>query len=348
MKISRWIFAAGLAVLLPAPALRAQVTVPSEVKARYLTMPATPAEHNRLGLAFAPYSAGHWYKGDIHCHSNTDGERMPRHGDGPPEATLNWYANHGYDFVVLTDHNFYHQGLTAPPNLLYIPGEEVTTTNYHVNGLGTKSYIRPLFDSDKLPTYQHAANEIVAQGGVAMLNHPITPLAFVYPEDLMALDNMRLLEVYNMQPGSYKRLGEPLWDNVLTRGGVYWGTATDDAHMFRSERPAVGNPPGGGFVMVDAPALTAEAIVAALGEGKFYGSTGVLIAKYEVSAEAIEIWVNGSAPCAIEFIGAQGKVLGRERGTRASYRPRGDELYVRVRVEDDQGRLALMQPVFYR
>ena len=96
---------------------------------------------------------------------------MPRHGDGPPEATLQWYADHGYDFVVFTDHNIWHEGLAAPAGLLYIQGEEVTTMRFHENALGTKSYIRPLFGGKKLEAYQWAADEIAAQGGVAVRNH---------------------------------------------------------------------------------------------------------------------------------------------------------------------------------
>lgn len=338
------VFALFFLVAGPALALR---SLPAEVRDRYLKMPE-PAEHNLAGLAFAPYSASHWYKGNIHCHSNTDGERMPRHGDGPPEATLQWYADHGYDFVALTDHNYFHAGLVAPPGLLYIPGEEITTARYHLNGLGLTRYIRPLFNGDKLAAYQHGADAVAAQGGVAQLNHPITPLAFVYPEDFLALRGIALFEVYNMQPGNYRALGEPLWDNVLTRGAVWWGTATDDGHFFRKNPPPIADPPGGGFVMVDAPALTAPAILAALREGHFYASTGTLIEKYVVSAEGIEVLVKGPKDCRIEFIGAQGKILAVSSGDHAFYRPKGDELYVRTRVTDPQGRLALMQPVFYR
>jgi hypothetical protein len=324
----------------------AQITVPPWVKAKYRTMPA-PAAGNNQGLKCTPYLATHWYKGNLHCHSNTSGERMPKHGDGPPEATLQWYADHGYDFVVFTDHNYWHQGLAAPPGLLYIQGEEVTNLRFHENALGTKSYIRPLFNGKKVEVYQWAADQIVAQGGVAMINHPLTPLAFVTPADFARIKNVALFEVYNMQPGGYKKLGEPLWDNVLTRGLVYWGTATDDAHMFKSEKPAVGDPPGGGFVMVDAPERNAAAILAALRGGKFYASTGALIKRYEVSPESIK--VEASDPSAkIEFIGAGGKVLKIETAARAEYRPAGDELYVRVRVKDAAGKLALLQPVFFK
>lgn len=327
-------------------------TLPASIRNRYTVMPEKPAEHNLAGLPFTPWSADRWFKGNLHCHSNTDGERMARHGDGPPELSLQWYADHGYDFVVLTDHNYFHTGLAAPPGLLYIPGEEVTYVgkagNFHINGIGIKSYIRPKFGAPKIEAYQYAADAIVAQGGVAQLNHPITPLAFIYPEDFLALHNIALFEVYNMQPGNYPSLSEPLWDNILTRGGVYWGTMTDDAHLYRAKDPVIVNPPGGGFVMVAAPELTQTAIVEALRQGRFYASSGVLVGKYAVTAEAITVEVTGETPCEVKFIGAKGAVLATARGPRAEYRPKGDELYVRARVEDSNGKIALLQPVFYR
>lgn len=40
-----------------------------------------------------------WYKGNTHTHTlNTD-------GDSPPDAVVKWYAGHGYNFLVLTDHD---------------------------------------------------------------------------------------------------------------------------------------------------------------------------------------------------------------------------------------------------
>lgn len=326
----------------------AQQSLPASIRDHYLNMPPV-AERNLAGLQFAPYSADHWYKGNIHCHSNTDGERMPRHADSTPAGVIKWYASHGYDFVALTDHNYFHRDLAAPPGILYIPSEEITTSKYHMNGIGTSGYIRPLFDAPKVQAYQAGADAVAAQGGVMQVNHPITPLGYVYPEDLLALKGVNLFEVYNMQPGSYKALGEPLWDNLLTRGAVWWGTATDDGHFFGPVRPVgISDPPGGGFVMVDAPELSRDAIVAALRAGHFYASTGVLVKSYRVTAEAIEVEAAQCADCRIDFIGAQGKVLASQAASRASYQVTGKELYVRARLTDRQGALALMQPVFYR
>ena len=45
-------------------------------------------------------SAGRWYKGNTHTHTlNSD-------GDSTPDDVVKWYREHGYRFLVLTDHNF--------------------------------------------------------------------------------------------------------------------------------------------------------------------------------------------------------------------------------------------------
>ena len=44
--------------------------------------------------------AGRWYKGNLHTHTlNSD-------GDSTPFEVATWYREHGYQFLVLTDHNY--------------------------------------------------------------------------------------------------------------------------------------------------------------------------------------------------------------------------------------------------
>ena len=40
-----------------------------------------------------------WYKGNLHTHTYWSD------GDEYPEMALDWYKNHDYDFVALSDHN---------------------------------------------------------------------------------------------------------------------------------------------------------------------------------------------------------------------------------------------------
>jgi hypothetical protein len=46
----------------------------------------------------------HWYRGNMHTHSYwSDGDEFP-------EVIASWYRDHGYQFLVFTDHNVLHRG----------------------------------------------------------------------------------------------------------------------------------------------------------------------------------------------------------------------------------------------
>ncbi|MGH9201250.1 MAG: PHP domain-containing protein, partial [Vicinamibacterales bacterium] len=67
-----------------------------------------------------------WFKGNTHAHtSNSD-------GDSAPDEVARWYREHGYHFLVLTDHNVLTpiESLNAPSDagrdFLVIKGEELT------------------------------------------------------------------------------------------------------------------------------------------------------------------------------------------------------------------------------
>ena len=60
-----------------------------------------------LCLAFVVTSYGselHWFKGNTHTHS------LWSDGDDFPEMIADWYAERGYDFLVLSDHNVLSRG----------------------------------------------------------------------------------------------------------------------------------------------------------------------------------------------------------------------------------------------
>src|SRR5262245_65975663 len=88
-----------------------------------------------------------WYKGNTHTHTiNSD-------GDSTPDEVVRWYREHGYDFLVLTDHNFLTgvDGLNAMQGaagkFLVVRGEEVTSQAegkpVHVNGLDLPKLVEP-------------------------------------------------------------------------------------------------------------------------------------------------------------------------------------------------------------
>ena len=59
-------------------------------------------------------------KGGLHCHTTRSD------GRGTPEEVERLHARHGYDFLALTDHNFYNYADYAPEaGLLIVPGMEI-------------------------------------------------------------------------------------------------------------------------------------------------------------------------------------------------------------------------------
>src|SRR6185295_7076294 len=103
-------------------------------------------------------SARHWYKGNTHTHTlNSD-------GDSTPEDVVRWYREHGYQFLVLTDHNFLTSvgalnGLHgADERFLVIPGEEVSDRfgdrPIHVNGLNGTRRVDPTGGSSVVEVLQ--------------------------------------------------------------------------------------------------------------------------------------------------------------------------------------------------
>ena len=51
-----------------------------------------------------PSPTPRWYRGNVHTHT------LWSDGDSAPEAVVDWYAAHGYDFLVISDHNILPEG----------------------------------------------------------------------------------------------------------------------------------------------------------------------------------------------------------------------------------------------
>jgi hypothetical protein len=312
---------------------------------------------DRLAQPPQPFtSPGRWYKGNTHTHTlNSD-------GDSTPDDVARWYREHGYRFLVLTDHNYLTSvdGLNAlhgaDEQFLVVRGEEVTESlgekSLHVNGLDLGSRVAPQGGVSVVDVLQRDVNAIRAAGGIPAINHPNFRWS-IGREELQQVRNNRLVEVFNGHP-QVNNLGgggvpglEEVWDAILTSGTLLYGVAVDDAHTFKQP----GNPevagPGRGWVVVRAPRLEPRALVDALERGDFYASTGVELADYAADTHRITVRVKATAfsKYRIQFIGQGGRLLREIAEPNATYDIRGDEGYVRARVLESNGNLAWCQPV---
>lgn len=331
------------------------------------TPPSAPAR------PVLPDDAIGWRKGQTHLHSNLSGD-----SGTPPADVIRFYTEHGYDFIVFTDHNRVTRA-PASSSLLVIPGVELTQNlsecnppdpevkgcNLHMNALfvGPQApaavELPPPLGATRLEVYLRELQLARSYGGLAQLNHP----NFRWGADAatvteLARKGVRFLEIANASgdcndDGDARHPGtEVLWDQALTAGVQLFGVATDDAHHYydadaarrRGETAYTGDR---GFIMVRA-ARSEAALRAALLSGDFYASTGVLLSRVALSASAMELAVapETAGDCEFTFIGTGGRELARSRGRTARYPIAGlTSGYVRAVVRDSAGHRAWVQPV---
>ena len=302
-----------------------------------------------------PEWSGSWYKGNTHTHT-TESD-----GDSPPEYVARWYKDHGYDFLVLSDHNVFTDPATLAhlmdSTFLLIPGEEVTSNfedaSVHVNGLNIPHVIEARTAESLVATLQANVDAVREVEGVPHINHPNFRWSFGV-EELQQIERDKLLEIWNGHPTVHNQGGggtpglEEVWDILLTGGKTIYGIAVDDAHHFQGEFAADRSNPGRGWVSIRSESLEATALMTALEAGHFYASTGVELDDVVVRPNRLEVHIRVDSSFRYEttFIGSAGRILGTSIDNPAVFDLTADEGYVRARVRDSGGRVAWTQPVF--
>lgn len=331
-----------------------------------------------------------WLRGNLHTHTSRSD------GDSEPVEVADWYRGNGYDFIVISDHERLTPppllGNDGARPFLVLPGIELTQEvrdpahpdgmrEIHLVGIGLRREVHALgtpyhngfgrlAPDGSAPgmLVDRAVAQIRDASGIAMINHPNFRWS-LQPAHLANLPSGTLLEIWNAQ-GVHNNLGAPaeadrgypsaeqIWDGLLSSGKRVWAVADDDAHHFKRLGDLLSARPGRAWVEVNAAALTAQSIQAALARGDFYATTGVRITSIEVKDKAFTIrltqserrpasktWSN-DARYRTEFFGRDGILLATQGGLAPSYRIRGDEGYVRARVTSSNGAQAWTQPVF--
>ena len=298
-----------------------------------------------------------FYKGNIHTHT-TESD-----GDTDPKSVVRWYRQHGYDFLVLSDHNHrtileYSDRERRFKKPLMIPGEEVSvrtgngTIPIHINGIGISRLVEPIDAEGIVPTIQANVNAILEAGGIASINHPNSGWAFDH-KSISQVNGAHLLEVYNGNPNSNvegapgKFSYEEIWDGVLSSRKVIFGAATDDSHKFQNFDPKLSNP-GRGWIVAQSSELSINSILNALSSGNFYSSTGVTLSKLHVSKGTISLSIESEHDYVYttKFTGRHGIILAEVVGMEAEYNLRGNEGYVRTTVNSSGNHKAWIQPIF--
>ena len=304
--------------------------------------------------------ADKWYRGNTHTHTVLCG-----HADSSPEVVAVWYLNHGYNFLILSEHNeFIDPNTVNLPeyrrnDFILIPGQEITGVKaVHTTAMNVDHVVPWTFDHEKKSAIiQHHVDGTIEAGGQAILNHPNFEYA-VAAEDILPVHDLYMFELFNGHPDVHNAgddahaSTEEMWDQLLTKGMLIYGVSSDDAHSFQAIAKYKSNP-GRGWVMVRAPTLDSDTITKAMTQGDFYASNGVFLKTckrgpgayvIEVDAERTQQELTsspelrgrhvdkGTPGYRIEFIGPNGSLLKTIKEKKGRYQVEKPTAYVRAKL----------------
>ena len=117
--------------VVPDGGVTVRLTVLATDGARAAFQPAEQPDPVRRGAG--------WYRGDLHAHTfHSDAEGSPQVLHGLASAL-------GLDYLAVTDHNtvtaWDYFAAASSPELVFVPGIEVTTYQGHANALGVRDWI---------------------------------------------------------------------------------------------------------------------------------------------------------------------------------------------------------------
>lgn len=296
-----------------------------------------------------------WHLGNLHCHSTRSD------GDSHPASVARFYRDHGFDFVAITDHNVctgQAEVGEALDGFTVLGACEYSAASggrpLHINGIGVSRAVVPEAAArDVLATLQHGIEAFRAQHAFTIMNHPNWHWGWGL-EELLAVSGVDAFELWNgardsNNLGDHEHPGtEALWDAALTSGKRIWAVASDDCHHFGHRRRFSSDPPFSGWVAVQAPSASEADVLAALRAGNFYASTGLRLADLHLAPDRIEIRTACDISVAqrIVVIASGGREVATYVGNHARHEPRGDEGYLRVRVDTGEGDHVWSQPLF--
>ena len=284
-----------------------------------------------------PYSSSRrWLRGNLHGHTCC-GKFM----DAAVSGQI--YANLGYDFMAITDHNLVHdlnqwKSWQEQVDLIIIPGEENGSTD-HILEIGVSSVTSTLSES-----YVARAEALRDAGGFIVGCHPQE-----YPDrgEKNISDAAEILHGFELFNGLREGRGfdemanVDLWDRILTQGHRVWGVATDDFHCAYIT-------PGHGWVCVQVPEDSSEkvpwrTIVQQLKKGAFFASTYSAFEEIILEDGVLQVTTNQSRE--IRIVADGGQVIHQVEGTSLEWCVESNLTYFRIESINGVKR-AWSQPFF--
>lgn len=252
-----------------------------------------------------------------------------------------------------------YRGLTEEKGkFLVIESEEITgkfdDKPIHMNATNIQHKIEPEGGDSVAEVLQNNIDQVLAQRektGVPIMPHINHPNFYfgISLDDMIALNGERFFEVYNGHSmvhnmGDSTHIStEKMWDMIniaylKNSKPAMYGLATDDSHHYHEKGRKWCNA-GRGWVMVQADTLSANALINAMEDGKFYSSTGVELDEinFEDGKLSVTIDEEPGVTYKISFLGSKiEKAIPEEfsstTGTEASFEITDDILFVRCKV----------------
>ena len=223
-------------------------------------------------VAAEPLAAeARWYAGDFHVHSRESGDAR-----ASLDEAATFAAERGLDFIELSEHNTVSQVALLPavqsrhPEVLLLPGIEVTTYAGHANAIGAAAFVDFRVMS---PPLEVSGGTIVAEteaaGGLLAINHPVLELGDLCIGCAWNLDLPPLaVDAVEIQNGAYSvtgllfyRQALGFWDGLLSRGSRAAAIGGSDDHRAGVDLGGTESPIGSPTTMVWADSLSVAAIL---------------------------------------------------------------------------------------
>ena len=313
---------------------------------------ASPAPES---AGWAPKGPG-WYRGDTHSHTfHSDAK-------GAPKTLHRMARERGLDFLFVTDHNTltgwtaYFRSATGP-ELVFLPGVEITTADGHANILGAETWVDFRLEKDEDIAVLEASAR--AAGGILSVNHhkPPIPWQHAWPE-------IACMEAWHECWDHDNALLLSRYDDLLKSGRRITGIGGSDYHqpaaLTREGSWLLGNP----TTVVYAETLDRPGILAAIRNGRAFITESPDGPHLEIAADGLPMGsvLSASEGVALHVLteGADGDSLSlvSDRGLLATLPieaarwqtelslPSG-LLYVRAEIRRGEAVRALSNPIYF-
>jgi len=302
------------------------------------------------------------FKGNLHLHTTWSDGRCS------PEQVVEIFKAKGYHFISFSDHDIFTR--TAEFNsdsFITIPGMERgglhpfegKDPGFHFGVIDDptvepererfdhlQTFPRPIWEGEH--SVQEQIDDLRSHGNLVIYNHPEWHLARF--ENMVKYNSLFAIEIYNhaTEWSTATSYGTAYWDYALQNGKRMFGIASDDSHE-HDKNWAIPEY-GGGWIQVQAAALTHYDIVNNMKAGYYYSSSGPEIYDLRVENGSLKI---ECSPCKFIMFKAfpqRGPFLGNYVTaaplTQAYMTVDEDMKYIRVECIDFDGKVAWSNPVF--